>query len=498
MNNSSNRSVAAIVLALGVLGLLLGGTWFIAQPKITVIAPAGSTITATQMGADSTSISEKASSSSTTLRVGAGYYKVVVSNNSAKQLFYGSAGAFQESKFSFTATSASYTSLVARRVAYNVVPGSSSLAYLDTTARAVERIDQNGNVMGLDTKADIDSLNDGNTGNAQGLYPVSGNQAVVLSNGYLYKLVANQLTRLDTQGMPSDRNTVVVGTNPAQPSFVVAVGQIIYWYDSVDAVPKKLIQTSKRFDQLVVGGKTVVAYSTRLPDSVEDVKASYNTTYAIDPLVIDAGNKTQRDWAIGPVVDLSVSPDGTYATVLKRHTDHTSLYNVHDLSPLYDVENPDTTTPAWTDSTHFVYGKDSDIWRFDVANKTGITVGTLPGTLDPTSITYDGTGKSYYVTTYDSVSGAAIYRASSAATSQNAQLAASVAAGLSPGSTYTLDYFDISQPTLRVTTSVILNNPSLSQFRRATLQARQAALAYLKGKGIDTSKVRIVYDPANL
>lgn len=481
-----------MIIALGLI-LSIIGYRLLVQPRIVVLAPAGSTITITSLEQTGYIQNIKAASLSTSIPVDAGSYIVDIDTGTGRQVQYANAGFFRGTKVQADVKQPLSVHIASQQVAYDAVPNGHMLTYLDTTKRSIMQLDDKGDLRQLDGVAQNIP---GYTG-AQAIGPIGDNQAVVLSNSKLYILRNGRLTALDTTGFPTSIASIALGTSQSQTSFVIGINQTLYWYTSSEAKPQKIIELQKRFDRLAVGGHMIIAYSTRMPDAQEDIKASYATTYAIDPLLIDGNSKGQQILADGPIVTASISPDGAYATLESRSASHTIIYRLSQRSKAYTVENPDITTPQWMDATHFVYGKDSAVWKFDVSTQSADAIGIFPSGYQPTSIVYDAVNKQYFVTTYPGSSAATVFRLSSTPVDSSASTAASLAAGDQANSLFHLAYVDITKPTLRITTSVVLNNPTSASFRKATLDSRQAALAYLRSNDIDPGKLTIVYDPAN-
>ena len=464
------------------------------QPRIVVTTITGSSITVTDLEHTGSVRRVTANAPVMTISVVSSSYAVAIDTGTGRQVVYVSAGLFRPVDIRADIPAPLVTHIVTRQTAYNATIDGSGLAYLDTTKRAVIQLSDTGAVRQLDAVAQNIP---GYTG-AQALKPIAGNRAIVLTNSKLYVLQAGKLKALDTLGFPASVTSIILGTNQAQASFAVGVNQTIYWYSSADAKPRKVVELKKRFDQLAVGGSSVIAYSTRMPDAREDIKASYATLYAIDPLLIDTANGKQQAIANGPVTDASVSPDGAYATIESRGGANTGLYDLSRRSQAYTVENPEVTTPVWLDPTHFVYGKASAVWVFDVPTRAAHAVGLLPEGYEPTSITYDPADKEYFVTTYPSAGSATIFRLSATPASRDAISASNLATTGQASTLFSLVYVDITKPTLRITTNVILNNPSRAAFNAATVRSRQAALDYLRASGVDPNKLTITYDPATL
>lgn len=485
--------VIAIVIV--VIAFFLVYNFFI-RARITVTAPVGSTITVSRVLDGKQVATEKSTGTTTTVALSPANYAVVVDNGgTGKQLFYTTTRTFQDTKITFDAPSELPATTVAKRTAYDVILQGNAISYLDTTRRTIAHIDSNGSTSALDNTAPLNSFTSDNPGTAQGIYPIADNEAIVLTGGKLYVVQNSQLTPLNMTGLPDTSSPIMVGANVGQTSFVIAINQTIYYYDSPSSTPQKVLSLDKRFDHVAYGGNNAVIYSTRMPLTTDNIRSAYNA-YAIDPIIIDVTNKTQKVLTHGPIVDASLSPDGQYATIEPQSDPYTIIYNISQGTPLYTIISPDTTTPSWLDNTHFVYGKGSDVWKFDVASRSGLAIGTVPDSQQPTSITYNPGNNRYYVTTYPSEDTSTIFSLSSASPEPNAEKAAGLDTASQDNNLFTLDYVNILQPTVRVLTNVISNNPSPATFKTLTLQSRQAALEYIKSKGVDPTKLTVVYDPA--
>ncbi len=504
MNNTSSfrtilRRVIPIVLVGLVVVIALAAFYrLLMQPRLVITAPAGSRITVKALHGNKTIATAVAKNTTTTVPVVTGDYVVVIAHQTSKQLSYGSIGFFQKHTYHLSATPL-HTALVAQQTAFAAVGSGDAVQYLDTTKRAVISLDQSGVLTALDNRNQlVGSLGHDNPGNAAGMHPLADGQAIVLSGNTLYALRDNTLTPLQTKGFPAAIRTLAIGTNQRQSSFVVLANTTLFWYGSPSAAPQKIRDVGKQADEVAYGGQRVIVYSTRMPEAVEDIKASYTSLYAIDPILVDISSKTQATLTSGPIVDASVSPDGRLATVQEQGNAYSSLYDLAAKRIRYDLTDNFLTTPVWSDATHLVYGAGTDIWQLDTQTKSAAVLGELPGDLQPTSITYDQQHASYLVTSYNSASSAAIFRLSGTAVSQTAARAAALLTTTHiTSSQFTMSYVDVAQPTIYITTNVVLNDPTGSAFKTATLQARQTALGYLVSQGIDPNKLHIVYNPAN-
>ena len=494
-NPSQMRRLAGLLVGAIVVGAILWIAYqFIARPKVTVSAPAGSIITLRQLGSGAPATERKATSNSTAIMVNPGNYRVTVSTDTAKQLFYTTLAPFKHQSFAVTASPELTAAIVTNHVAYDAVQSGSAISFLNTSDRAIETMFANGSLAQFNTTAPISSFSNGS--NVQGIHVIAGNAAIVQINNQLYLLRDNALNPLNTTNLPGQIQTLVIGTNEQQSSFAVGINHSLYWYSSPDAQPQKLLDLNKWFDQLAVGGNSIIAYSTRLPVTSNNVRSDYKD-YAIDPILIDVAAKSSKVFTSGPIVDASIATDGNHATLEPQQGSTMTLYSVANGSKLYEVENPSITTPQWLDATHFVYGKDGDIWNFDITAKTASVVGTLPNNAEATSITYQADTQSYLATVYNGPSDYAIYRLSNSAADANAEKAAQIAAAAADNPLFTLQYVNISQPTVIIDTKILISSPSPDQSRSASYASRQAALDYLQSSGVNPGKLKIVFNPAN-
>jgi len=503
MNTSQLANLRKFLPALGVLiALLIVGLLaylLVVRPQVIVTAPVDSTITVTGTNGALAASATKTTGSTTALAVGSGTYSVTVAHGTAKQQYAVTLNLFERKQFTFDASAALNSTLVARQSAYNAFPlDTTSIAYLNTTTHVVQSTSAAGRQTTL-AGATTDFTNgDAPTGNVYAMSPIAGGLAIVQTNSRLFVLQHGQLTPLNTTGFPSGIQSFVIGANTNQSSFVVAANQSLFWYASPNATPQKIVDLSKRIDQLAYGGGRVIAYSTRMPETDQSIKSAYSA-YAIDPIVVTIDTKDQRTLLPGPIVGASIAPDGNHATVQTQGPSSvTSVYNLANSTLMYSVQNFDLPSPLWLDATHYVFTQGSDIWKYDINAHTAVTVGTLPDSLQPTSVTFNATTGTYLVTTYNDATSAAIYRLSTASTDQNATAAAALASSAPTTSQlFSFAYVNVTTPTLLIQTSITDNNPSPEAFANETRQSRQAALRYLQDHHIDTSKLSITYNPAD-
>lgn len=482
-------------LTIGLLGLAFAIAAFVAfnyyvlQPRFIIEAPLSSTVTIRDLSTGDIVTTQQTKSAETIIHSGTGSYVIQVASKTKQQTFYADAGVFQSYTYTLDAPQELNTSTITQAPAYNVVRQGNTIVYLDPVHRSLVSLSDTGQSTVL-TQQDNTRPGSG----AQGLYPVADNGAVVLAESRLWKLVGASLVPLDTTGISPNSTALVVATNQQQRSFIVAADQIVYWYESVDAVPKKVATVPNFFDELVYGGHDAIAYSTRLPQTTDNVRAAY-ADYAIDPILIDTSNGKTQVFASGPVVNASISPDNTYATLTPQGSHATSLYTVSDQKLVNQVENG-AAGPWWFDNNSFVYAQGTAIWRYSLKDRSGVAIGTVPSKLAATSVTYDAVNKQYFATTYDNDTAVTTYSLSSSSPNHDAEQLASLANNGDVHAQFQLQYVNITKPTLVVTTRVVSANPSVAQFRAATLISRQAAVAYLRTNGIDPAVVTIIYKPS--
>ena len=465
------------------------------EPKITVSAPTGSTVIVTLLSNGSTVATKKVTGNQLTIAVGSDMYSVRVSSaKQGKQVFYVTTRMLQNQHVTLSARPEFAATTVARQVAYDAVPAPGTIDYLDTTKRIIGQLAPDGTRTALDTTKPVSTLSSDNTGAAAGIHIIKGNAAIIFTNNQLFVLSNGRLAPLNTTGFPDQLTRIVIGTNPSQSSFTIGANETIFWYSTPDAAPKRLLTLDKKFDQLAYGGTKILAYSTRMPNALENIKYAYSG-YAVDPILIDTTTTAQTTFTSGPVANATLSPEGTLATIELQNGMYTKLYDVANKVVRADIESPDTTTPAWIDNTHFLYGKLGSVWQYDTTTGNAFSIGTLPSDTQPTSITFDTTTDSYLVTGYDSEDTAAIYRLA-ASSDPNGERAAALDTAQQSNSQFSFTYTNISHPTLVITTSVLDPNPTLATFTALTLQSRQAALDTMKSHGVNPTGLTILYDPA--
>lgn len=358
------------------------------------------------------------------------------------------------------------------------------MSYLDTTRRTVSYI----------TSQDPTSNQiSASLGQAQGIYPIAGNDAVVAISNAPYLLHNSILSVLNTSTVdaPSFFHQVIA-TNPQQRSFVVAVNDTLYWYSSPDATPKKIITVSKQFDQMAYGGNNVIVYSTRAATASSSTANAY-ASYAIHPILIDLTTKSQTVLSTTPIVDASIAPDGAHAAITPLHETTTTLYDLARHTTLYDLQASDVISPLWVQNNQFIYSKGSDLWDFDMSSRIATAIGSLPADTQATSLTYDTSTNTYLATTYQGDTDTAIYRLSATADSGMATQAVNVTGAPVDNPLFSLKYLNITQPTIAVTTNILAASPTLEQITAGTALAQSAASQYLTAHGINPQTISVVY-----
>jgi hypothetical protein len=388
--------------------VLIGIYYYMALPRVVISAPVGSRVAIRSLG-NSTGSQYTTSQPVTTYRIHAGNYLLRIISTDRVQAFYGSASLFQHTSYQLTVDKAPHGMAVSNTTAYNAFrDASGAIVYLDTTDRTIKRIVSGGSPVALQPAATT-ITNTPFQNQVTGLYPIAGGRAIVDADSLLY-LIDNGVVVPLNMGDMSAANIMAVATNPTQGSFVVAAGDTLYWYTSAAARPQALLTYAKHVDKLAYGGDTVLAYSTRMPPANEDIRADY-AAYAIDPIIANIQTKTLQNFVTGPIVDASIAPDGQHAFITGQGGNTTAaLYDLKSGKILYQLESPETLTPPWIDSSHFIYGKGSSVWKFDINRHNAVAVGTFNQGWQPTSATYDAVSQAYLVTTYPSAAEAAIYR----------------------------------------------------------------------------------------
>lgn len=402
------RKLFAVVVAVALLGgAAFAAFIFVVQPSFTVSAPAGSTVTISHASSGEQVGQATVSNAPATFRIPAGDYQILVDAGAAgKEQFYAVAKPLQKQHYDFDAPTQLHATEVAKGAAYNVIDSNGTLSYLNTAKRIIESLSPSGTFAALDSSAPVSSFSSDNPGDARAMHLIAQNAAIVSSGGSLFVLRNNRLAPVNMSGIPDSAITLYIATNPTELSFVVAADQTLYYYSSPEAAPQKVLDLSKHIDQLAYGGGKVVAYSTRMPVAKEDIAYAYSD-YAVDPLLIDLGTKTQQVLMRGPLAGASISPDGRYATLEGRLAAYTTLYDLSAAHAVYTTMNPDTA-PLWLDGSHYVYAEGSDIWKADVSSQSTTTISSLPDGALPTSVS-PSEGNTYYVTVYSNATDTGIF-----------------------------------------------------------------------------------------
>lgn len=480
------RKLFGISIAIVVVLLLLVAIYnTLAQPRLELSAPVGSTVTVCTVSDGKQVQKTKLSSSKTTLSIGQGDYMVTILNGTAAQLATVHAALFQTTKMQFTNSSQLHANATAQATAFNAQGSDDFVTYVNTTKRSLMKLDATGNAITL-------AGSDGAT-TVTSMQPIANGQAIVQINTKLYILRSGQLSTLATDGFPSTIQSIVIGANPLQSSFVVAVNQTLYRYASADAKPEKIITPNKQFDQVAYGGNQAIVFSTAMPDSVENLRSSY-TAFAVDPIAINLGTKAQHIISGGPMIVATISPDGKQATLQTQgQNSHISLYNLSNYQQKSVLPNASIVPPLWLNGSQYLYVQGSSIWKYTTSNQTAATIATLPSGMLPTSLTYDQAKQKYYVTSYNDEQTASIFRLDAISAGVGNDVA-QLALSQTPGLNYNLSYYNITQPTLVIQT-YDTSSRTHEQYIANTQQARQDAIRYLQQHSLDPNKLTILYNP---
>lgn len=399
--------LAALVVGGGVLLLGFLSYKFVLQPQVTIMAPAGSSLSVIDMQSGSKVTQTTINGSAATLGMGIGSYQVSIENDSGRQVFYVKTAWLKRVSLRFALPAQLTPTKLANQVAYNAIGDSGSLAYLNTSSETIEQLTDGTKTMldGMGSNAPRDPASA-----AQALKVIAGNRAIVLTHSKLYVLQDGRLDPLRTDGFPDSISSLAIGTNPSQESFAVLANNALYWYQSPSAQPQQIAKLGKQADQLAIGGDQIIAYSTRMPNAKQNIRYAYAATYAIDPVIISVTSGSQHTVGTGPIADASISPDGQYATIEQRGSAFTDVVRLSDGARVQGVENADTLSPVWISNTRYVYGKGSSILAFDLETLSAASVATLPRGQLITSVTYNSQKQRYLVTTYLDDQEAAIYQ----------------------------------------------------------------------------------------
>jgi hypothetical protein len=134
-----------------------------------------------------------------------------------------------------------------------------------------------------------------------------------------------------------------------------------------------------------------------MPYSVEDIASHYGN-FAIHPIMVDLSSRSQKTLSATAAVNISVAPDGKHALIQSQKTPGLTLYDLANGNTLYTTPYS-STKPVWTDAAHYTYAIESDVWQAAIDTHSADLVSTLPTSL-PSSITYDQTAHTYYVSYY--------------------------------------------------------------------------------------------------
>lgn len=429
------------------------------------------------------------------IRVDPGAYIVRVTNGQggiSKQI---EVGAFGNATVSIPASSLLNASLIAPAALYQAFPVGDSYIGFDPSDAKIKRIMPDGNITESLNPA-INNAEPSLPDTVNDYQPYQRNQAIVSTNGLLY-LVGNAGPKeINMTGITIDTATVpeyIIATQPQSAAFVVGYKHDLYWYDDAGSAPRKIYTAKKEFDRVVYGGKTIGIYDTRIPPSKQDLRPFYRN-YQNDLLLIDTANGNSERTIDGPFSEVTLNPDGTFATIQPRFKEP-YLYDIAKKQRVVSVDLPLAAGPYWTSATTYLFSQDAVVWQYDTTAQQSTLVGQLPATA--TAFYKDESG-AIIVSAYNNAQSAGIYRLGEPTAATKAADTLKSALPFNDDS-IGITYITIGgKPRVTITTKAPLNSASqMTRYKQETLQLRQRALDYLKAQKIDITTVDITYDPAD-
>ena len=386
-------------------------------------------------------------------RLGPGTYtaKVVTGDGEVSRTF--KLGLLKNNEFDVRASGNALGSseLVSNSSGLEATLQNGQLTYLDTVSGSFTSLSKDAVVTGLLPPPGAE--NGGSPNRVTQVSPLPNGEELLVTGDsvpYVWKDGAVRplsLAGIDTSSL--DQRQLLFGSNATNDSFVMSVGQTVYYYASPESDPINVADIKTRFNRLIYGGGSFLAFDTTLPYTASDLKPSYSQKYLVYPTLANA--KTHSSFQLSqPLVDASLSPNGTYLITKFRQEEDAKLYklNASSASLVASVTRPDSLAPLWTSNKSFVYAAVGAIWSYDT--NTGISTSLVDNlTMPPSSISLQADGSVTY-TSLSKAGAGAIYRITQTPGLSNAAAKNLVRALYDkPFGTadYTWTYADIARPT---------------------------------------------------
>ncbi len=390
-----------------------------------------------------------------------------------------------------------HANIALRSPLYGVTPRGKWFIGYEPTTQLMKRYDATGaNSMALGSPAEIGQEGNWDTEVPEKLaaYQTYGDrQALAISYGKIYSIATGAVSEVNQEGLTLNNKTLfsyVIGANNVQTSFVIGYGRDVYLYTDANAKAQKAYSNKAQFDQMAYGGDYAILYSTALPNSREDLRASF-TDHQIDPQVVNV--KNGKTYLLhGPITSATISPDGKYATV-KPRGEHAYLYDLVNMKQVTTIDQPDGAAPFWISPTTYIYEKNQQVWRYNTQSQTSDQLANVTSTI--TSFSNDGKG-GYLATYYNSDLDCGVLDITQTALPP----AVTPVQQFLPytGDNFSIEYSNVNGPTITITTQAILNYEwQRPKYRADTKTYRQQALDYLKSNGVNPADFTIIYDPAD-
>lgn len=495
-SNTKRQLIVVLIAAIGIIVLGWLVYMYLILGKLAVSAPEATTIKVAAVSGGK--VQEFKNASSATARVTSGKYIVWAQNANGESFTYAEAKMLKTTTVTLDSPTASlHASVIAKTPTTGATIQAGKLVYTsitDTSVHAMTPPNSDSFLTNTSSQELIAGETD-NNGNSYRPQQIAGNTMIVNDGSRIVAIKDGIVKDISLAGIGDFIAPLfaIVGTNPNQASFTITINGTVYFYSSVDAQPQKIVETKKRISHASYGGNTLVLYSTEMPFTNQDITEAYTSNnYAINPVVVDLKNKTTKELSGGPVSDLSVSPNGTTATVRYRNDADMYLLDIANNTTTQTLQAPDGASPVWTSADTFVYEHGGTVREYNTATQKGSALGTISGTA--TSIVK--LGNDYIISTLgDAFSKQTVIRLSTKAVADSVR-AAGEKLPLS-GNGWKVDYTYIEKPVLLVATESDVFDVTPEQYKKNHQDLRNQALKALRDNGIDPAQFTVRYSPSD-